>query len=113
MSADALAHLDGLELTRAGIQQEAGILLCSLPLPRGAGTAWCLEQRPTYGCAVGQWPDVSAASPRRLLLAADAVTGAPERVSLAVSHAADTQAASGQPCVDTADAGGPSAGGVR
>ena len=61
-----------LPLKRLGSEDRGGLLLCSLPLPRGADTTdLSLGDRPTYRHNLGQWCDEESTSPRRLLLAAD------------------------------------------
>ena len=63
----------GLELTRLGAVDDAGLVLTSLPLPRGGSAELSLGDRSTYGHPLGHWHDVDleTSAPRRLLLAAD------------------------------------------
>jgi hypothetical protein len=61
---------------------KAGLLVCSLPLPRGVQTDWQLDGRATARQALGQWPGTAGTSPRRLLLAADGGATAPESLRL-------------------------------
>lgn len=75
-----LEQLQQLKLTRLGDEQEAGIWLASVPLPREAPTGWSLDGQATHVKPLGQWHD--APGPRRLLLAADAGGKAPEQINL-------------------------------
>jgi hypothetical protein len=60
-----------LPLKRLGSENRGGLILCSLPLPRGADTGLSLGNRPSYRHNIGQWCDEDSISPRRLLLATD------------------------------------------
>lgn len=69
------------------VAQEAGLLMCSFPLPRGASMGWYLGGRATARQTLGQWPGSAIQAPRRLLLAADGGAGAPESLRLTRSGA--------------------------
>jgi hypothetical protein len=62
--------------------EEAGLWICSLPLPRKAAANLELNGRPTLRLPIGQWPGISTPSPRRLLLVADGGNAAPAELRL-------------------------------
>ncbi|MFH1570266.1 MAG: hypothetical protein ABIL09_19900 [Gemmatimonadota bacterium] len=75
----------GMALQRAAPEGEAGMLLCSLPVPRGQGNDLSLGGRLTFASALGGWP--GGGGPRRLLLAADGGP-APDAVEVTAGDAA-------------------------
>lgn len=94
-----LDYLQGLPLARLGDACEAGLWTVSLPLPRHSPTALTMGDRPAYAKPIGQWYDVGTASPRRLLVTAQATACmAPEKLSV-TRVAGDTGTA--PPAADT------------
>lgn len=71
-----------LELARLGPDRDAGLWVCALPVPRRASTRLSLGGRSTFVKPLGQWHDVRAESPRRLLLFADGQNSAPPSLGL-------------------------------
>ena len=86
----------GLELTRAGGDGAAGVLLCSLPVPRGADPeldlGLGLGGRPTYAGRLGRWARDEQRTPRRLLLAADGGDEAPGKLEVTAGGGAGGRA---------------------
>ena len=74
--------LQKLVLSRLGEQDEAGLALCSLPLPREPLPSLSLGGRPTWRQEIGQWPEAGRPLPRRALLAADLEGPAPAEIPL-------------------------------
>lgn len=87
----------GLGLARLGSQREAGLLICSLPLPRRAPDGLSVGGRATYRQPIGQWSGVQERSPRRLLMLADGTGGAPEWLTVSAS---DERAAGATPTAE-------------
>ncbi|WP_212241530.1 hypothetical protein [Catenulispora pinistramenti] len=67
---ELLGLVEGLPLTRVGDEEEAGLLLTSLPWPRAEPGPVSLGGQPTDALRLGAWPGTGFA--RRLILAADA-----------------------------------------
>lgn len=65
-------------LTRITPPGDAGLLLCSLPLPREKIASLSLDKRSTWRRDLGQWPCESAGTPRRALLVAENRGTAPD-----------------------------------
>ncbi len=78
--------IETLHLARARDAGKAGLLIASVPAPRGAAGDWSLAGRPTFVKPLGKWPD--AESPRRLLLIADNDGNPPVSLSLTRGNAA-------------------------
>ncbi|MBE6929715.1 MAG: hypothetical protein E7463_05485 [Ruminococcaceae bacterium] len=68
--------LDKLTLHRLHENEEAGVALCSLPIPKGCTTALSLGGIATTVNPIGLWDD--HITPRRLIMAADMGNAAPE-----------------------------------
>lgn len=62
--------------------QAAGLFVCSLPLPRQAHAKWHLNNLATARLPLGQWPGIKGNAPRRLLMAVDGGTKAPDVLRL-------------------------------
>jgi hypothetical protein len=86
-------QLPNLPLSRLDEETEAGLLMISLPCPRGAGREYSLNGAPTFNQPLGQWPGEAENSPRRMLLFADGKNSAPEKISLAAAEAGSTSKA--------------------
>lgn len=89
-SSHLLQHLPDLQLSRLGDETEAGLLMTSLPCPRGTGGEYSLAGAPTFNRSIGQWPGEVEKSPRRILLFADGKNHAPEKISVATAMAGST-----------------------
>jgi hypothetical protein len=74
-------------LTRITPPGEAGLLICSLPLPREKVPCLSLAGAPTWRRDLGQWPGEAEGVPRRALLAAAHAGAAPDRLALSASAA--------------------------
>ncbi len=74
-------------LTRVTPPGEAGLLICSVPLPRDAMPALSLNGAPTWRRDLGQWPGEAAGLPRRALLAAPHAGPAPDRLRVTAASA--------------------------
>lgn len=91
------SHLKGLPLKRLGPEQKAGLWLVSLPLPRQAlckqraldtqriAKRVSINRQPGVALPIGQWHDVTAPSPRRLLIAVDGNNTAPSSAKVTLS----------------------------
>ena len=66
-------------------QIDAGLIICSLPVPPGAPRALAIGGRPTFCQAIGQWPQAQEPAPRRLLLVADGANDASAALRLTES----------------------------
>ncbi|MBQ2955234.1 MAG: hypothetical protein IJE08_02110 [Clostridia bacterium] len=74
--------LEKLELKRLGRNEQAGVAICSLPVPEGLNAGLTFKGYRASVKPIGLWQD--GKSPRRLLMTADAGNCAPE--TLAVSR---------------------------
>lgn len=72
--------LKKLKLRRLTADENAGVAICSLPVPEGGPTHLSLAGRPTSVRNLGCWGDGS--TPRRLLMTADMDNNAPEILSV-------------------------------
>jgi hypothetical protein len=91
MNTDILqAHLNELSLSRLGDETEAGLLMTSLPCPRGGGREYSLNGTDTFNQPIGQWPGESEKSPRRILLFSDGNNRARATISITKSEAGST-----------------------
>jgi len=91
---DALRRMlfDKVKLTRLGEEStEAGLLLCSLPVPRGTSGPITISGRATHGRALGKWPGTGDPGPRRMLLIADGGPKAPDAISVGIQATAPGQ----------------------
>lgn len=73
-------------LTRVTPPGDAGLLLCSLPLPREPISRLALGACPTWRRDLGQWPGEPDDTPRRALLATPHAGAAPDRIRLAATE---------------------------
>lgn len=72
-----------LKLKRLGPAGPAGLLVTSLPVPRGVASNVQIAGRSTYNKPLGQWWDAPKNSPRRVLLCADGGSDAPDTLNIA------------------------------
>jgi len=72
--------------------ERAGLLLCSLPVPRTGTPLLNLGGRPTTNLSLGQWPREPAGRPRRQLLIADSGGAAPAELRVGAGMVAPTGA---------------------
>ena len=78
-------------LTRVSPPGEAGLLLCSLPLPRAPIAALSLDGHTTWRRDLGQWPGEPEETPRRALLVAENTGQAPDRLRVCADPGADPE----------------------
>ncbi len=71
-----------LILSRVTPSEDAGLALCSLPLPRETLSTLSIGGRPTWRQDIGQWPNAKHPLPRRAFLAADLENHAPSALPL-------------------------------
>ena len=77
-------HLRRLDPTT----DRAGLLLCSLPVPRTGAPVLNLGGQPTTSLPLGQWPGAPAGCPRRQLLMADSGGAAPTELRIGTGRVA-------------------------
>jgi len=87
-----LSHLGTLNLSRLGDDRPAGLLITSLPVPRGADQNFSLAGHATHVKPLGCWSDASSNDPRRLLLIADAEGDAPATIGVTRAQPTSTPA---------------------
>lgn len=72
-----------LQLKRLSPAGPAGLLVTSLPIPRGMSADVQIKDRPTAAKPLGQWWNTKDKAPRRVILAADGGDAAPDTLNIA------------------------------